>query len=139
MQRCRRRSRSSRRERVRGHAETAETAETAERREPPRLARDVDDARDPQGAVTAASPPGLLSNAYSERANRALNVLLAAVALVLLSPFLILIAFAVKLTSRGPILYAQVRVGVDRRARTERRAAADRRNGGERRLGLDRR
>jgi lipopolysaccharide/colanic/teichoic acid biosynthesis glycosyltransferase len=126
----RRRSRSSRRERVRGQAETAE------RHEPPRRAGLAGDL---QTARIATTRPELLSSAYSERANRALNVLLAAVALVLLSPFLVLIAFAVKLTSRGPILYGQVRVGVDRRARTERRAAVDRRNGVERRLGLDRR
>jgi lipopolysaccharide/colanic/teichoic acid biosynthesis glycosyltransferase len=88
---------------------------------------------------TAAVHRELLSSAQSERFNRALNILLAAFALVLLSPLLVLIALAVKLTSRGPIFYTQVRVGVDRRARIERRRRADRRGGAERRLGLDRR
>jgi len=46
---------------------------------------------------------------------RAVNVTLAALALIALSPVFLLIAIAVKLTSRGPIFYSQVRVGVDRR------------------------
>jgi len=55
---------------------------------------------------------------------RAVNVTLAAIALVALSPVFLLIAIAVKLTSRGPIFYSQVRVGVDRRYD---RAASDER------------
>jgi lipopolysaccharide/colanic/teichoic acid biosynthesis glycosyltransferase len=54
----------------------------------------------------------------SERLSRAVNVTIAAVALVLLTPVLALIALAVRLTSKGPILYTQVRVGVDRRFRS---------------------
>lgn len=52
----------------------------------------------------------------SEIINRAINIVLALVALVLVSPLLLLIALAVKLTSRGPVLYTQTRVGLDRRA-----------------------
>lgn len=56
---------------------------------------------------------------------RAVNVTLAAIALLALSPVFLLIALAVKLTSRGPVFYSQVRVGVDRRygrqSRDERR------------------
>ena len=37
----------------------------------------------------------------------------AAIALVLLSPLLALIAFAIRITSAGPILYAQERMGID--------------------------
>jgi lipopolysaccharide/colanic/teichoic acid biosynthesis glycosyltransferase len=48
---------------------------------------------------------------------RALNVVISAIALVALSPLMALIAVAVKLTSRGPVLYSQTRVGVDRRWR----------------------
>ncbi len=43
------------------------------------------------------------------------NFLLAALALVALLPILLLIAIAIKLTSRGPVLYLQERVGLDRR------------------------
>jgi len=47
---------------------------------------------------------------------RALNCLLAVVGLLVLLPVLVLIALAVKLSSRGPVLYTQERVGLDRRA-----------------------
>jgi lipopolysaccharide/colanic/teichoic acid biosynthesis glycosyltransferase len=46
----------------------------------------------------------------------AINLLLALVALVLLFPVLMVIAVVVKLSSRGPVLYLQERVGLDRRA-----------------------
>jgi lipopolysaccharide/colanic/teichoic acid biosynthesis glycosyltransferase len=49
------------------------------------------------------------------RVTRALNLVLALAALILLLPVLLLIALLVRLTSRGPILYTQVRVGLDRR------------------------
>jgi lipopolysaccharide/colanic/teichoic acid biosynthesis glycosyltransferase len=42
---------------------------------------------------------------------RALDVLVAAVALVVLSPFLLVAAIAIKLGSRGPVIYRQRRVG----------------------------
>lgn len=74
-----------------------------------------------------------------ERANRALNIVLAASALVLLSPLLLLIALAIKVTSRGPILYSQIRVGRDHRFYSDRRTRREHRNGGDRRAGLDRR
>ncbi len=47
--------------------------------------------------------------------NRTINVLLAALALVIASPVLLLVALAVKLTSWGPVFYTQERVGLDRR------------------------
>lgn len=45
--------------------------------------------------------------------NRAADVAVAGTALVLVSPVLALAALAVKLTSRGPVLYRQTRVGRD--------------------------
>jgi len=42
---------------------------------------------------------------------RALDILIAAVALVVLSPVLLVAAIAIKLTSPGPVLYRQRRVG----------------------------
>jgi lipopolysaccharide/colanic/teichoic acid biosynthesis glycosyltransferase len=51
----------------------------------------------------------------TERARRVLNVVVALVGLIAVAPLLLLIALAVKLTSRGPVLYQQTRVGVDRR------------------------
>lgn len=54
----------------------------------------------------------------NERLSRALNFVIAALAFIIASPLLILLAIGVKLTSRGPILYAQTRVGLDRRWRS---------------------
>jgi lipopolysaccharide/colanic/teichoic acid biosynthesis glycosyltransferase len=48
-------------------------------------------------------------------AHRAMNVILACLALFVALPLLLLIAVAIKLTSRGPVLYTQERVGLDRR------------------------
>ena len=75
----------------------------------------------------------------SERLDRALNILIAATALVLLSPLLLLIALIVRATSRGPVLYTQIRVGLDQRFDADRRAERDRRSGRDRRAGSDRR
>lgn len=46
---------------------------------------------------------------------RILNLVIAAIALLLSMPIMLLIAIAIKLTSKGPILFVQTRVGVDRR------------------------
>ena len=51
----------------------------------------------------------------SEWARRGLNIILALVALVVTMPIMVLVALLVRLTSRGPVLYTQVRVGLDRR------------------------
>ena len=75
----------------------------------------------------------------SERANRAVNIVLAASALLFLSPLLFLIGVVVRLTSVGPILYTQIRIGVDQRRSSDRRIHRERRGGGDRRAGLDRR
>ena len=46
---------------------------------------------------------------------RALNVGVATVLLIVSLPLWLLIALAIKLTSRGPVLYSQTRVGLDKR------------------------
>ena len=51
----------------------------------------------------------------TEKIVRALNVIVAVVALMLLLPVMLLVAIAVWLTSKGPIIYTQVRVGENRR------------------------
>src|SRR5437016_10152394 len=48
-------------------------------------------------------------------AKRAFDLVFSALFLLLLSPLLLAISIAVKLTSRGPVLYAQERVGLDGR------------------------
>ena len=47
---------------------------------------------------------------------RALNISVALVGIVLTAPLMLVIAVMVKLTSRGPVIFTQPRVGVDRRA-----------------------
>jgi lipopolysaccharide/colanic/teichoic acid biosynthesis glycosyltransferase len=49
------------------------------------------------------------------RARRVLNVSIALLSMIVVAPVMLLIALAVKLTSPGPVLYRQVRVGLDRR------------------------
>ena len=51
----------------------------------------------------------------SEGPRRALNILVAAIGLLLTAPLMAAIAAAIKLTSRGPIFYTQTRIGIDRR------------------------
>ncbi len=49
--------------------------------------------------------------------NRVINIVLATLAMIVLSPIFLLVALAVWLTSKGPVLYTQERVGIDRRSR----------------------
>jgi lipopolysaccharide/colanic/teichoic acid biosynthesis glycosyltransferase len=56
-----------------------------------------------------------LELAAPEGARRALNMGVAGLGLVLTAPLLLLIGALIKLTSRGPVFYAQARVGLDRR------------------------
>lgn len=56
-----------------------------------------------------ASTPG-------EGPRRTLNIVVAAIGIVLTAPCLLVVAALVKLTSPGPVFYRQVRVGLDRRA-----------------------
>ena len=51
-----------------------------------------------------------------DRARRALNVTVASVGLVVSTPVMLVIATLIKLTSKGPVLYRQTRVGLNRRA-----------------------
>src|ERR1700679_4213654 len=46
---------------------------------------------------------------------RTLDILIGALALIVLSPFLLIAAIAIKLGSRGPVIYRQRRVGRDDR------------------------
>ena len=82
----------------------------------------------PTESVSRPAESRLRAILTSDRLNRTVNFSIAFVALVLLSPLLLLIAIAVKVTSRGPIIYRQTRVGVDRRL-----TGGDRRGVGERR------
>jgi lipopolysaccharide/colanic/teichoic acid biosynthesis glycosyltransferase len=52
-----------------------------------------------------------------EAARRLVNIVAASIGLVLAAPIMAVVALAVKLTSRGPIIYSQIRIGQDRRRR----------------------
>src|SRR3954466_10015438 len=72
--------------------ETAD-AKSIERTRPIDAAREVDSA---EPAVD------VVPRERSEALNRAINLALGGIALALLSPFFVLVAIAIKLTSRGP-------------------------------------
>lgn len=63
----------------------------------------------------------LVNRAASRRAQRAqaarrlLNVLVAIIGIIVTLPLWVLIAIAIKLTSRGPVFYRQTRIGADTR------------------------
>lgn len=61
------------------------------------------------------APDQLEPRTRSHRASRAMNVLIASVALVVAAPVMLLFAVLIKLTSPGPVIYSQPRVGLDRR------------------------
>ncbi len=53
--------------------------------------------------------------ARNARAIRVLNVMVAVIGLIITAPLWLVIALLIKLTSRGPVFYTQVRVGLDKR------------------------
>lgn len=61
--------------------------------------------------------PIVVARKRSETANRITNVVIALIALILLLPIMVLVAIAIRLTSKGPAVYVQQRVGIDRRRR----------------------
>ena len=84
---------------------------------PPR-GRRVDTPVSPRVSSRSVEIPETIPRERNEKASRALNLALGTLALIIVSPVLVLIALVMKLTSRGPILYAQTRVGLDRRWRS---------------------
>ena len=66
--------------------------------------------------------------AWAEACRRAINIFVALLGLVVTTPLMLVIAALVKLTSPGPVLYRQTRVGLDRRVGARRDAG----NGGRR-------
>jgi len=74
-------------------------------------------ARDPIADASADASANAPTEArgLAAVASRWVNFVLALLALIACLPLLLLIAIAIKLTSRGPVLYTQERVGLDRR------------------------
>jgi Undecaprenyl-phosphate glucose phosphotransferase len=65
------------------------------------------------GGLPIISLQGAPLEGWNRIAKRLFDVLFAGVALTLLSPVMALLALAVKLTSRGPVFFAQERMGMD--------------------------
>jgi lipopolysaccharide/colanic/teichoic acid biosynthesis glycosyltransferase len=68
--------------------------------------------------VEGAAHPARTARTPVEHVERALNLTIALVGLVLTLPVWLVVALVVKLTSRGPVFYTQVRVGIDTRGGT---------------------
>ncbi|UCD25548.1 MAG: sugar transferase [Gemmatimonadota bacterium] len=51
-----------------------------------------------------------------DASRRVLNVLIAAIGILVALPAMILVAIAIRFSSKGPVVYSQVRVGMDRRS-----------------------
>ena len=66
-------------------------------------------------APVAQRRANVLPRARSEWGSRALNAAIALAALIVLTPVFIVVGLLIKLTSPGPILYLQTRIGLDRR------------------------
>ena len=71
------------------------------------------------GAALPREAASVVPAERSEALNRALNVIIAGIALLILAPVCVLVAVLIKLTSPGPVFYTQTRVGLDRRWRRE--------------------
>lgn len=67
------------------------------------------------GVTVATRSRSARAAEIQDRLCRALSVVVALVGIVACAPLLLLIALLVRLTSPGPVLYTQVRVGVNRR------------------------
>jgi lipopolysaccharide/colanic/teichoic acid biosynthesis glycosyltransferase len=84
----------------------------------PRQSQRIDTPVSPRTSPRSVEIPEIIPRERSERVSRIFNWAVAATIMVVTLPVLILLALIVKLTSRGPILYAQTRVGLDRRWRS---------------------
>jgi lipopolysaccharide/colanic/teichoic acid biosynthesis glycosyltransferase len=66
--------------------------------------------------ITLVHPAPLRPLDRERGGRRLLNIAVAVAGLVLAAPLMLIIAALVKLTSRGPVLFTQTRVGLDRRS-----------------------
>jgi lipopolysaccharide/colanic/teichoic acid biosynthesis glycosyltransferase len=73
----------------------------------------------PITAPSSATPTSIaiVPRSRSETMNRVINIALATLAILILAPIFLFVGLAVWLTSKGPVLYTQDRVGIDRRSR----------------------
>jgi lipopolysaccharide/colanic/teichoic acid biosynthesis glycosyltransferase len=67
-------------------------------------------------SLTLVHPASLRPLDRERGGRRLLNIVVATVGLVVALPLLLVVAVLVKLTSRGPVLFKQTRIGLDRRS-----------------------
>jgi lipopolysaccharide/colanic/teichoic acid biosynthesis glycosyltransferase len=67
------------------------------------------------GARPASAMPVSSVTGRHDHARRVLNVVVTALGLLAVAPLMLMVGILVKLTSSGPVIYAQTRVGLDRR------------------------
>lgn len=76
--------------------------------------------RTPAGPEEPSAPLSLVPDGApvveEHLARRFLNVAVAMIGVVLATPIMVVVAILVKITSRGPVIYTQTRVGLDKRA-----------------------
>jgi len=77
---------------------------------------DGEDRRTAQRAREDAMAAEDRASVHPEWMHRSLNVTVAVIGMLVMAPFAALIALVIKLSSPGPIVYTQTRVGLDRRA-----------------------
>ncbi len=72
---------------------------------------------EPERATLTASGPhdDFEPQERSEIVSRVFNCVIALAMLVIVAPLMLLTALMIRLTSRGPVFYTQIRVGIDRR------------------------
>jgi lipopolysaccharide/colanic/teichoic acid biosynthesis glycosyltransferase len=90
----------------------------------------VPDSVAPNSVKIGYAPPARIPSRNVDR-KRLLDIALSTIALIILSPLMLLTTCLIKLTSRGPIFFRQERVGLNRRGRSRR--------AGQRIVGSDRR
>ena len=72
----------------------------------------LDEGKSQGGPVRDSERHAAFSNGfYANYGKRALDILAATAGMILLSPVLALVACCIKLSSRGPVVYRQVRIG----------------------------
>ncbi|HEV7388742.1 MAG TPA: sugar transferase [Gemmatimonadaceae bacterium] len=79
------------------------------------------------GSAPDSTPIALEPRSRRKYIDRVVNVIIASVGLILVSPLMLVVAVLVRLSSPGPIFYTQPRVGLDRRRPSGRSPMYDRR------------
>lgn len=82
----------------------------------------------PEVALAPPPPITIETLARYQRLEYLVNIVVAALALIVAAPLMLIIAIAIKLTSEGPVFYRQPRIGLNRRGvRLHTRRRSDRR------------